>query len=43
MPQITLPYFNLLDEEWVPVIMGDGGRRRLGLLELFRRADEVRG
>lgn len=42
MSQIVLPYFNLLDEEWVPVIMGDGRRRRFCLLELFRQADVVR-
>lgn len=42
MPQIALPYFNLLDEEWIPVVMRDGERKKLGLLELFRQADAVR-
>lgn len=42
MPQIALPYFNLLDEKWIPVVMGDGEPETLGLLELFRQADAVR-
>ena len=42
MSYVALPYFNLLDEPWMPVIMKDGERTRMGLLDIFRHADAVR-
>ncbi|MDR0816714.1 MAG: type I-E CRISPR-associated protein Cse1/CasA [Desulfovibrio sp.] len=33
--------FNLLDEPWLPACFADGGVAELGLLEIFRRSDEI--
>ena len=33
--------FNLLDEPWLPVRFADGRVEELGLLEVFRRSDEI--
>ena len=42
MPYVALPYFNLLDESWIPVIAEDGERKKAGLLDIFRHADALR-
>jgi len=36
-----MPYFNLLDEPWLPVSLGDGRVVRVGLLEAFTRSSEI--
>jgi CRISPR system Cascade subunit CasA len=33
--------FDLLSEPWIPVIERSGARREIGLIEMFRRADEI--
>ena len=33
--------FNVLDEGWIPVLNGSGGRETLGIRELLRRAPEL--
>ncbi|MCK0506039.1 type I-E CRISPR-associated protein Cse1/CasA [Aromatoleum anaerobium] len=33
--------FNLLDEPWIPVHFGTGERREIGLIELFKRANDI--
>lgn len=37
------PAFNLLDEPWIPVRRIDGSLDEVGLLELFRQADQIEG
>lgn len=34
--------YNLLDEPWLPVRLADGAVRSMGLLEAFRRSDEIK-
>lgn len=35
--------FNLLDEQWLPVRLADGRVESLGLLDTFRRGDQIAG
>lgn len=34
--------FNLLEEEWIPVIYNNGERRRVGILKAFEDAEKIR-
>jgi len=36
-----MPYFNLLDEPWLPVSLDDGRVIRVGLLDAFTRSSEI--
>lgn len=37
----AMPGFNLLDEPWIPVRLVSGSVTEVGLLDVFRRADEI--
>ena len=40
---MTQMRFNLLDEPWIDVVTAQGGMDQVGILDAFRRADELRG
>ena len=33
--------YNLLDEEWIPVLLTDGGVEKVGILGAFERANDI--
>lgn len=33
--------YNLLDEEWIPVLLTDGGVEKVGILGAFERAYDI--
>lgn len=38
---MTEPDYNLLDEGWIPVLLTDGGVERLGIRDVFLRANDI--
>ena len=38
---MTEPDYNLLDEGWIPVLLTDGGVERLGICDVFLRANDI--
>ena len=38
---MTEPDYNLLDEGWIPVLLKDGGVERLGICDVFLRANDI--
>jgi CRISPR system Cascade subunit CasA len=41
-PEQTMPFFNLVDEPWLPVIGADGRQTEVSLRQAFRQAQSVR-
>jgi len=41
-PEDVMPYFNLVDEAWLPVIGGDGEQSEVSLRDAFRQARTLR-
>lgn len=41
-PEQAMPFFNLVDEPWLPVIGADGRQTEVSLREVFRRSDALR-
>ena len=42
MPTTMKKEYNLLDEQWIPVLWGDGKFSRVGIKEALTRAGEIR-
>lgn len=40
---MTDPDYNLLDEGWIPVLLTDGGVERIGICDVFLRANDIAG
>ncbi|MCQ9387258.1 type I-E CRISPR-associated protein Cse1/CasA [Brevibacterium sp. 50QC2O2] len=40
--QMNSPFFNLVDEPWIPVLLTDGTDAELSIIQVFERAESIR-
>lgn len=41
-PGPSMPFYNLVDEAWIPVVLVNGASEQLSIIEVFSRAQEIR-